>query len=85
MQTSRARMSRLALMPVLVLVLALGAVVPLRAQEAAGRIVGVITDQQGGLIAGARVTVLNTETRATRETTTDKEGLYQVLALPPGE
>lgn len=54
------------------------------AQEATGRIIGTVTDQQGGVIAGAKVTVTNVATSVSRETVTDNEGNYQVLSLPLG-
>jgi outer membrane receptor protein involved in Fe transport len=54
------------------------------AQEAAGRIVGQITDPQGAVLVGAGVTVTNVATRAVSHAVTDKDGLYQVLHLPIG-
>ncbi len=54
------------------------------AQEATGKIVGTITDPTGGLIPGAKVTVTNVATDVSRQTRTDKEGFYEVLALPIG-
>ena len=54
------------------------------AQNAAGRIIGTVTDQQGAAIAGAKITVTNIATSVSRETVTDGEGNYQVLALPLG-
>ncbi|MDQ6700427.1 MAG: Plug and carboxypeptidase regulatory-like domain-containing protein, partial [Acidobacteriota bacterium] len=56
----------------------------LLAQTANGRVLGTITDPSGAAIAGANVTVINTDTRLPRETATDKEGSYQVLDLPIG-
>jgi hypothetical protein len=53
-------------------------------QDAAGRIVGTISDTTGAVIAGVRVTVTNTATGVTRRTTTGSDGFYQVLALPIG-
>ncbi len=57
---------------------------PSWSQEATGRIFGTITDQQGAVIQGAKVTVTNTGTQVSRETVADREGVYQVLALPIG-
>ena len=54
------------------------------AQEAAGRIVGQITDPQGAVIVGAGVTVTNVATQTASRAVTDKDGLYQVLHLPIG-
>lgn len=53
-------------------------------QQAAGQIVGTITDPNGAVLADARVTVTNKATKATREATTNAEGYYQILALPIG-
>ncbi len=55
-----------------------------RAQEATGKIVGTITDPKGGVIPGAKVTVTNVATDVSSETTTDRDGFYQVLSLPIG-
>jgi hypothetical protein len=53
-------------------------------QEATGRIEGTVTDQQGAVIVGAKVTVTNIATQVSREAVTDKEGNYQVRELPLG-
>ncbi len=53
-------------------------------QEATARIEGTVTDQQGAVIVGAKVTVTNIATRVSREAVTDKEGRYQVRELPLG-
>src|SRR5262245_4434454 len=53
-------------------------------QDARGKIVGTVTDQQGAVIPDAKVVVTNTLTQIKNETVTDKEGNYQILALPIG-
>jgi hypothetical protein len=53
-------------------------------QDATGKIIGNVTDQSGAAIADAKVTVRNVATDITQETTSDKDGFYQVLALPIG-
>ena len=68
----------------LALVLALCAVVSAVAQNANGRITGVITDPQGAVIPAARVTVTNTATHLSRTTESGADGTYQVLDLPIG-
>src|SRR6266849_618840 len=68
----------------LALVLALCGVMSAIAQNANGRIVGVITDPQGALIPGARVTVTNTATNLNRDTESGPDGTYQVSDLPIG-
>src|SRR5438067_7977037 len=56
----------------------------LLAQDATGRIVGVVSDSSGAIVPGVHVVVTNTATRVSRETTTDSNGYYQVLSLPIG-
>ncbi len=61
------------------------AVVPLaQAQDATGKITGVVTDQSGSAVPGAKVTVTNTSTNISKGTDTDQSGNYQVLQLPIG-
>src|SRR5260370_41712857 len=55
------------------------------AQEATGRILGVVYDPTGAVVPGAHVVVTNTATHVSRETVTDASGSYQVLALPVGQ
>jgi len=45
---------------------------------------GTVTDQTGGVVAGATVTAKNIDTGATRSTVTDDAGRYQVFALSVG-
>src|SRR5512140_1374361 len=54
------------------------------AQEATGKIIGTITDPLGAVVPAVEVTVINVETHLTTTTTTDKDGVYQVLHLPIG-
>src|SRR5580765_3993773 len=54
-----------------------------RAQTQGG-ITGTVTDSSGAAIPGATVTVTNTATGGTRNTTTNAEGLYTFPSLPPG-
>src|SRR5262249_25651270 len=67
------------------LLVAVLAVAPLAAQEATGRIVGVVYDPTGAVIAGAHVVATNVSTHISREATTDAAGAYQILSLPVGE
>lgn len=46
---------------------------------------GTVTDTTGGLVPEAKITLTNTETGKTQETTTNAEGFYQISGLPPGK
>ena len=50
-----------------------------------GRVSGTITDQTGGAIAGATVTVLDVERGVPRTLTTDDAGVYTAPNLIPGQ
>src|SRR6185295_12811975 len=54
------------------------------AQFKAG-IQGTVTDAGGGLVPEAKVTLLNTETQKTFETTTSDEGFYRLSGLAPAK
>lgn len=56
----------------------------LRAQESSiSGIVGHITDSTGAAIVGAKVTITNTATGASRTATTNNSGDYSIPNLPP--
>ncbi|HEX8559186.1 MAG TPA: TonB-dependent receptor [Pyrinomonadaceae bacterium] len=46
---------------------------------------GVVKDPQGAVISGAAVTARNPSVGITRTTTTNDEGYYQLVQLPPGQ
>ncbi|MCU0240592.1 MAG: carboxypeptidase regulatory-like domain-containing protein, partial [Pyrinomonadaceae bacterium] len=56
------------------------------AQSEAGSaaIEGTVTDQNGGIVAGANIVVKNTETNLTRTVTSRADGSFSVLVLPVG-
>jgi len=54
------------------------------AQANLGRILGTVTDQTGGVIAGATVTVLDLQRGISRTLTTDDGGEYNAPNLTPG-
>ena len=58
--------------------------VPLFSQGSAGRIVGTITDANGGAVAGAAVTITDVDRGTTRSLTTDESGVYNAPTLQPG-
>lgn len=54
------------------------------AQTAAGRVIGTVTDPQGALIVGARVSATDVDTGVETSTATNKDGYFEVLNLPIG-
>jgi outer membrane receptor protein involved in Fe transport len=62
----------------------LGVVGTASAQFKAG-VQGTVTDVSGGLVPEAKVTLTNTETGKTQETTTTAEGFYRISGLAPGK
>jgi hypothetical protein len=53
-------------------------------QGSSGRILGVVTDQSGGNVAGAIVTVTDVARGVSQTLTTDSDGAYVALNLLPG-
>jgi len=49
-----------------------------------GSISGTVTDKSGGLVPGAKVVVLNVDTRVTISTVTNSQGFYSFPNLPVG-
>jgi hypothetical protein len=58
--------------------------VPLFSQGSTGRIVGTVTDANGGAITGATVTILDVQRGTSRSLTTDESGAYNAPNLTPG-
>jgi hypothetical protein len=57
---------------------------PLFATGPTGTLTGTVTDPSGAVIQKARVTVVNQEANAIRETLTNDDGDFMVALLPPG-
>ena len=57
---------------------------PAFSQGSFGRILGTVTDQSGGVVTGATVTVIDTERGVTRTLTTDDAGAYNAPNLTAG-
>lgn len=57
---------------------------PAYSQGSSGRILGTVTDQSGGVVSGATVSVIDTERGITRTLTTDDAGAYNAPNLTPG-
>ena len=53
-------------------------------QDTTGKVTGIITDPSGGVVSDVKVSVTNTATNISKETTSNSQGVYQVLALPIG-
>ena len=53
-------------------------------QSQEGRILGTVTDQSGGLVKGAQVTITNTDTGVVRTLETNDAGDYVAPSLAPG-
>jgi hypothetical protein len=61
------------------------ACLPAFSQGSAGRILGSVTDQSGGVLAGATVIVLDVQRGIPRTLTTDQSGEYVAPSLLPGK
>jgi outer membrane receptor protein involved in Fe transport len=57
---------------------------PAFSQGSFGRILGTVTDQSGGVVAGATVNVTDTDRNVTRALTTDDAGAFNAPNLTPG-
>src|SRR5579862_1128155 len=57
---------------------------PAYSQGSFGRILGTVTDQSGGVVSGATVTVIDTERGISRTLTTDDAGAYNAPNLTAG-
>src|SRR6266403_3767949 len=57
---------------------------PLFSQGNAGRIKGTVTDQSGGVVSGATVTVIDTDRGVTKTLVTNDAGEYNAPTLNPG-
>jgi len=58
--------------------------IPAFPQGSTGRILGVVTDQSGGNVAGATVTITDVARGVSQTLTTDSDGVYVALSLLPG-
>src|SRR5882724_3542540 len=56
-----------------------------QAQSTAADLQGTVRDPKGAVVAGATVTVLKSGTNASRDATTNDDGFYKILSLPPGD
>src|SRR5499427_711912 len=56
-----------------------------QAQSNAADLQGVVRDQNGAVVANASVTARNSGTNIEREATTNDDGFYKIVNLPPGD
>ena len=61
------------------------AAIVLNAQDVTGKITGVVSDPSGSAIPNAKVSAINTGTKTSKSATTDANGVYQIVQLPPGD
>jgi hypothetical protein len=66
------------------LLLSLTVVLPVFAQQTLGSLNGTVLDTSGASVAGATVTVINTQTALTRTVLSQQNGFFQVFNLPIG-
>src|SRR5258708_9031906 len=57
---------------------------PMLSQGSLGRILGTVTDQSGGVVSGATVTVADTDRGVTKTLVTNDAGEYSAPTLNPG-
>ncbi|HEU4433045.1 MAG TPA: carboxypeptidase regulatory-like domain-containing protein [Pyrinomonadaceae bacterium] len=69
----------------LVIVLAAASVAFGQAQSNAADLQGTVRDATGAVVTNATVTARNAATNVTRSATTNDEGLYRIINLPPGD
>ena len=65
------------------LALAATLAIPAFAQTTTARLTGVVTDASGAIVANATVTITNKATGTVRTVTTNADGLYIAVSLPP--
>lgn len=71
---------------VIILCLVIGTVSAIaQSQVAAADLKGTVVDPNGAVIPGANVTVRNLGTNISRSTTSDANGAYSFVAIPPGD
>ena len=75
--------AKVALLVAATLVLAISGMA--QAQAAAADLSGTVIDPTGAVVAGATVRAKGTGTGISRTVTTDTQGNYQIIGLPPGE
>lgn len=75
------RLKALAIGPVMLLLAVFAAA---QTQSTTGVIQGTVSDSSGAVVAGANVEITNVDTNLKRAYTTDSDGRFVALSLPPG-
>src|SRR5437588_9389313 len=78
------RMGLATLVTSLMMALSLAPAVFAQTGAGVGSARGTVTDEQGGTVSGAQVTITNTDTAYTRSENTDTSGNYGFQSLPIG-
>jgi Carboxypeptidase regulatory-like domain len=77
------RLARAAALALLAAIVSLASARSVLAQGAGASVEGVVKDQQGGVLPGVTVTLRNVDSGVVRTSTTEADGRYRFLALPP--
>ncbi|HLO01013.1 MAG TPA: carboxypeptidase regulatory-like domain-containing protein, partial [Pyrinomonadaceae bacterium] len=73
------------LLAIVVFVLFGSGAVLAQTQSNAADLQGVVRDQSGAVVNGATITVRNAATNVSKQTTSNEEGTYLIVNLPPGD
>ena len=83
-QSGLARLLRASIRAVACCALLLAFCTTANAQTATGQFNGHVTDENGAVVVGAKVTLVNSQSGLSRTTTTNGEGFYLFPLLAPG-
>src|SRR5260370_12635779 len=81
---SRSFTARCLLVPCLLLLAAHCLLLTAFGQSATATLSGTVTDQNGAVVPGVSITVLNLSTALKRQATTTEQGYFTIPLLPPG-
>jgi outer membrane receptor for ferrienterochelin and colicin len=85
MQTTFRQKALAAIFAVFSSVLLMSGSVLAQTQATSGQITGTVVDQSGAVVANATITATNTATGFKQTTTSNGDGEYRLVQLPPGE
>lgn len=84
MSTQPGRLQRFSYLFCIGVIVAAIGTMPAEAQLLYGGVVGTVNDANGAVVPGAKVTIVNTQTNLTRETTTDGQGQFSFVNVLAG-